>query len=206
MRDGGRIRRRRGAWREQPPRRAVPRDSINEPEDEYVGSISNRAKFLLEVMGAVSSEIDGGRSGLRLSPVIGREHRCLHEARPPRVGSVAHASLILNSPTPTAARSRDTFCRCAGNECTAEASEPAAPGRPPSSITDLRDDVRASLCFPCLTAVNTRPAIRCQDIESSLRGAREATWPGILAEVASLVLRSVTVKVLAHSKIPVVFR
>ena len=45
------------------------RDSINDRSDAYGGSIANRARLLLEVMAAVSSEIGAGRTGLRLSPV-----------------------------------------------------------------------------------------------------------------------------------------
>ena len=45
------------------------RDSINDRTDAYGGSIENRARFLVEVMSAVSQAIGGGRTGLRLSPV-----------------------------------------------------------------------------------------------------------------------------------------
>ena len=45
------------------------RDTINDRTDAYGGSIENRARFLVEVMQAVSSAIGGGRTGLRLSPV-----------------------------------------------------------------------------------------------------------------------------------------
>lgn len=45
------------------------RDSINDRTDAYGGSIEGRAKFLVEVMRAVSGAIGGGRTGLRLSPV-----------------------------------------------------------------------------------------------------------------------------------------
>jgi len=45
------------------------RDSINDRDDDYGGSIENRTRFLFEVMQAVSAEIGGGRTGLRLSPV-----------------------------------------------------------------------------------------------------------------------------------------
>jgi N-ethylmaleimide reductase len=41
----------------------------NKRTDDYGGSIENRARLLLEVMRAVSEEIGGGRTGLRLSPV-----------------------------------------------------------------------------------------------------------------------------------------
>ena len=41
----------------------------NQRTDAYGGSIENRARLLLEVMQAVVSEIGGGRTGIRLSPV-----------------------------------------------------------------------------------------------------------------------------------------
>ncbi len=45
------------------------RDSINDRTDEYGGSIPNRSRLLFEVMDAVTKEIGGNRTGLRLSPV-----------------------------------------------------------------------------------------------------------------------------------------
>jgi N-ethylmaleimide reductase len=45
------------------------RDSCNDRSDEYGGSIENRTRLLREVMKAVTDEIGGGRTGLRLSPV-----------------------------------------------------------------------------------------------------------------------------------------
>ena len=45
------------------------RDSINDRTDAYGGGVEGRARFLLEVMRAVSAAIGGGRTGLRLSPV-----------------------------------------------------------------------------------------------------------------------------------------
>jgi N-ethylmaleimide reductase len=41
----------------------------NQRTDDYGGSIENRARLLLEVMRAVTDEIGGGRTGMRLSPV-----------------------------------------------------------------------------------------------------------------------------------------
>ena len=41
----------------------------NQRQDDYGGSIKNRARLLLEVVRAVSEEIGGGRTGIRLSPV-----------------------------------------------------------------------------------------------------------------------------------------
>ncbi len=45
------------------------RDSINDRTDDYGGPVANRARLLLEVMGAVAAEIGRGRTALRLSPV-----------------------------------------------------------------------------------------------------------------------------------------
>lgn len=45
------------------------RDSCNDRSDAYGGSIENRTRLLREVMKAVTDEIGGGRTGLRLSPV-----------------------------------------------------------------------------------------------------------------------------------------
>ncbi len=45
------------------------RDSINDRSDAYGGSIENRARLLVEVMQAVTKEIGGGRTGVRLSPI-----------------------------------------------------------------------------------------------------------------------------------------
>jgi N-ethylmaleimide reductase len=41
----------------------------NQRTDDYGGSIENRARLLVEVMAAVTAEIGGGRTGIRLSPV-----------------------------------------------------------------------------------------------------------------------------------------
>jgi len=45
------------------------RDSINDRTDAYGGSVANRIRLLVEVMTAVTAEIGGGRTGVRLSPV-----------------------------------------------------------------------------------------------------------------------------------------
>ncbi|WP_377290017.1 alkene reductase [Rhizobium sp. SG2393] len=45
------------------------RSSSNERTDNYGGSIENRARFLFEVMDAVTKEIGAARTGIRLSPV-----------------------------------------------------------------------------------------------------------------------------------------
>lgn len=41
----------------------------NHRRDDYGGSIANRARFLLEVVRAVTEAVGGGRTGIRLSPV-----------------------------------------------------------------------------------------------------------------------------------------
>lgn len=45
------------------------RDSANQRSDEYGGSLENRARFLSEVLEAVTGEIGSQRVGLRLSPL-----------------------------------------------------------------------------------------------------------------------------------------
>ncbi len=45
------------------------RDSANQRNDEYGGSLENRARFLTEVLEAVTGEIGSGRVGVRLSPL-----------------------------------------------------------------------------------------------------------------------------------------
>ena len=45
------------------------RDSVNDRSGPYGGSIANRARLLLEVMQAITEEIGGGRTGIRLSPM-----------------------------------------------------------------------------------------------------------------------------------------
>ncbi len=48
---------------------AFLRDGANKRTDAYGGSIENRARFLLEVMAAVTQEIGADRVGIRISPV-----------------------------------------------------------------------------------------------------------------------------------------
>ena len=50
------------------------RDSANDRTDRYGGSIENRARLLLEVMRAVTQEIGGERTGLRLSRTGSWDH------------------------------------------------------------------------------------------------------------------------------------
>ena len=45
------------------------RSGSNQRTDAYGGSIENRARFLVEVMRAITQEIGGARTGIRLSPV-----------------------------------------------------------------------------------------------------------------------------------------
>ena len=45
------------------------RDTINDRTDAYGGSIENRARLLVQVMQAVTTEIGGDRTGVRLSPI-----------------------------------------------------------------------------------------------------------------------------------------
>jgi N-ethylmaleimide reductase len=45
------------------------RDSINDRTDDYGGSIENRTRLLTEVLQAITSEVGGGRTGVRLSPI-----------------------------------------------------------------------------------------------------------------------------------------
>lgn len=45
------------------------RSGSNHRTDEYGGSIENRARFLLEVVDAITKAVDAGKVGIRLSPV-----------------------------------------------------------------------------------------------------------------------------------------
>ncbi|OQP87729.1 alkene reductase [Rhizobium rhizosphaerae] len=45
------------------------RSSANKREDNYGGSVENRARFLFEVVDAITQEIGAGRTGIRISPV-----------------------------------------------------------------------------------------------------------------------------------------
>jgi N-ethylmaleimide reductase len=44
-------------------------DGVNQRSDAYGGSVRNRLRFALEVVEAITSEIGGSRTGIRLSPV-----------------------------------------------------------------------------------------------------------------------------------------
>ncbi|RDJ11338.1 alkene reductase [Rhizobium grahamii] len=45
------------------------RDGVNDRNDQYGGSIENRARFTFEVVDAVTKEIGAGRTAIRISPV-----------------------------------------------------------------------------------------------------------------------------------------
>ena len=45
------------------------RESANQRTDEYGGSVENRARFLMEVLNAVTEVMGSDRVGLRLSPL-----------------------------------------------------------------------------------------------------------------------------------------
>jgi N-ethylmaleimide reductase len=45
------------------------RSGTNTRTDQYGGSVENRARFLFEIVDAITSEIGAGRTGIRLSPV-----------------------------------------------------------------------------------------------------------------------------------------
>ncbi|HJV70044.1 alkene reductase [Ideonella sp.] len=45
------------------------RDSINDRSDAYGGSIEHRTRLLTEVLQAITAEVGGGRTGVRLSPI-----------------------------------------------------------------------------------------------------------------------------------------
>ena len=47
------------------------RDSVNDRSDEYGGSITNRARLLLEIVDAVSAEVGADRVSVRISPLVG---------------------------------------------------------------------------------------------------------------------------------------
>lgn len=45
------------------------RDSVNDRTDDYGGSIENRTRLLFEALQAITAEVGGGRTGVRLSPI-----------------------------------------------------------------------------------------------------------------------------------------
>ena len=46
------------------------RDGTNRRQDRYGGSIANRCRFVLEILDAVTAEIGGGRTAIRISPML----------------------------------------------------------------------------------------------------------------------------------------
>jgi 12-oxophytodienoic acid reductase len=56
------------------------KDSANDRDDEYGGSIENRCRFALEVVRAVAGEIGAGRVGVRLSPFL--DYMDCHDSDP----------------------------------------------------------------------------------------------------------------------------
>jgi N-ethylmaleimide reductase len=59
------------------------RDSVNDRDGPYGGSIANRARLMLEVMRAVSQAIGAGRTGVRLSPMTTFGNTCALDSDPP---------------------------------------------------------------------------------------------------------------------------
>ena len=72
QRDGSRLRRRRGAWRERLSDRSVPARRHQQAHRRYGGGIENRTRFLLEVVDAVTAAVGAERTGLRISPQNGQ--------------------------------------------------------------------------------------------------------------------------------------
>lgn len=60
------------------------KDGINDRTDEYGGSIENRCRFAIEILEAVSAEIGGGRTAIRLSPII--DHMGATDSNPVALG------------------------------------------------------------------------------------------------------------------------
>ena len=60
------------------------KDGINDRTDEYGGSVSNRCKFLVEVVHAVAAAIGPDRVGVRVSPAI--DHLEATDSNPRRLG------------------------------------------------------------------------------------------------------------------------
>lgn len=68
------------------------RDGVNQRTDAYGGSVENRARFLFEVLGAVSEAIGSERVGLRLSPL--NSYNSMKDSDP--VGLTAYLAEKLN--------------------------------------------------------------------------------------------------------------
>ncbi|KAH9300555.1 hypothetical protein KI387_012138, partial [Taxus chinensis] len=60
------------------------KNGINDRTDEYGGSIENRCRFAMEVLQAVTDEIGGSRTAIRLSPII--DHMGATDSNPVALG------------------------------------------------------------------------------------------------------------------------
>ncbi len=60
--------------------------NANSRTDAYGGSVRNRARFVLEVVGAVAEAIGADRVGIRLSPWSTFQGECVERAAPSRLG------------------------------------------------------------------------------------------------------------------------
>ena len=97
------------------------RNGANRRQDAYGGSIENRTRFLVEVMGAVAEEIGAGRVGVRLSPVTpagdlsDSDPQPLFERAVQRLDAlgIAYIHVIEGAPAGTATSSRSTTLRWA---------------------------------------------------------------------------------------------
>jgi N-ethylmaleimide reductase len=58
------------------------RSDSNKRSDAYGGSIENRARFLFEVLDAVTKEVGAGRVGIRISPATPANDACDPEPQP----------------------------------------------------------------------------------------------------------------------------
>ncbi len=65
---GGRLRRPRNPCRQRLPARSVPARRRNQRDDDNGGSIANRSRLLMEIVGAVSQLWDMSQIGVRISP------------------------------------------------------------------------------------------------------------------------------------------
>ena len=68
------------------------KDSANDRDDEYGGSLENRCRFALEVVRAVAGEVGAGRVGVRLSPFT--DYMDCHDSDPHALG--LHLATKLN--------------------------------------------------------------------------------------------------------------
>jgi 12-oxophytodienoic acid reductase len=68
------------------------KDSANDRNDDYGGTLENRCRFALEVVAAVAKEIGGHRVGVRLSPFV--DYMDCHDSNPHALA--LHMSTKLN--------------------------------------------------------------------------------------------------------------